>query len=980
MKNRFNITFFLLIFALCLGCQSFAQIGINTDGSDPDSSAILDVKSTDKGLLIPRMNSASRMAIVTPAEGLMVYDSTTNSFWFYQNTAWTELLSGQQATISDADSDTKIQVEESNDEDIIRFDLGGTEFMRLDSGRMEIVNTGGSIFLGEGAGENDDFSNNRNVFVGIEAGKENDAGYNNTFIGGYAGKDNGIAYNNTFIGTYSGFVNTFGDENTFVGSYSGYDNTTGVANVFLGNYSGYHNTIGNLNTFIGRSTGYNNTTGEKNTYLGTYSGSSNTTGSGNLFLGYSAGFNETGSNKLYIANSNTATPLIYGDFDSDSLQINGILNINGAFNLPTTDGTASQVLATDGNGTLSWTDAFGGSYTFPNSDGTALQILATDGNGTLSWTDASTLTPVVDSTLLSDTDADTKIQVEESADEDIIRFDIGGVEYFRIEKNRLETRNTGNSVFIGEEAGENDDLSNNVNINIGYQAGKSNESTTNNIAIGAQALDVQTSGGFNTVVGTLAATSATDFKWNVVMGNAAMTNTESGNGSTAIGSFSLFDNSGNYNTALGYETNSYSSSAAQTTAIGAFALQQNTGTGHNVAIGYQAGKTSGTSTGCVYIGRNAGFSNTTSNRLFIENSNSATPLIYGEFDNDLVRINGELQVIENLYFQDDEGTSNWLANGSGDEFWINDQSQGGSTTPFRIEGGASSNALVLADNGNVGIGTQDPVKAKLEVEGFDAHSVNNYAFYNNTGYTHDITGPFELDFSIYADSRIAGFSFVAHSDERIKNIKGKSDNAADLHTLMDIEITDYQMVDSLQYGNTLHKKVIAQQVAKVFPQAVTNNTTEIVPDIFQTATMDKNGWVTLETLNLNVSNPIKKGDKIKIIFEQGEALLKVIETNKNSFRVDVETLKFNVSTDDTPENIFVYGKQVNDFHTVDYEAISMLNVSATQQLAKENTALKEKVKQQNQRINNLEEQATKVTQLELMLLELKAQLSENHQQ
>ena len=55
----------------------------------------------------------------------------------------------------------------------------------------------------------------------------------------------------------------------------------------------------------------------------------------------------------------------------------------------------------------------------------------------------------------------------------------------------------------------------------------------------------------------------------------------------------------------------------------------------------------------------------------------------------------------------------------------------------------------------------------------------------------------------------------------------------------------------------------------------------------------------------------------------------------------------------------------------------MLNVSATQQLVKENAVLQEKIKQQNQRINNLEEQAAKVTQLELMLLELKVQLSEN---
>mgnify|MGYP000312505511 CR=1 FL=1 len=73
-------------------------------------------------------------------------------------------INATRTLIEDADNDTKIQVEESADEDIIRFDLGGTEFMRLDSGRIEVLNTGGSIFLGYEAGESDDFSSNKNVF------------------------------------------------------------------------------------------------------------------------------------------------------------------------------------------------------------------------------------------------------------------------------------------------------------------------------------------------------------------------------------------------------------------------------------------------------------------------------------------------------------------------------------------------------------------------------------------------------------------------------------------------------------------------------------------------------------------------------------------------------------------------------------------------------------------------------------------------
>ena len=52
---------------------SKAQVGINTDGSVPDASAMLDVKSTTSGLLIPRMTAADRDNIASPATGLLVY-------------------------------------------------------------------------------------------------------------------------------------------------------------------------------------------------------------------------------------------------------------------------------------------------------------------------------------------------------------------------------------------------------------------------------------------------------------------------------------------------------------------------------------------------------------------------------------------------------------------------------------------------------------------------------------------------------------------------------------------------------------------------------------------------------------------------------------------------------------------------------------------------------------------------------------------
>jgi len=85
--------------------------------------------------------------------------------------------------------------------------------------------------------------------------------------------------------------------------------TENASNTFLGISAGYSNS-GVENTFIGLSAGNSNTSGNSNTFLGTGAGYSNVSGTGNVFLGVGAGASETTSNNLYIANSNTTTPLI----------------------------------------------------------------------------------------------------------------------------------------------------------------------------------------------------------------------------------------------------------------------------------------------------------------------------------------------------------------------------------------------------------------------------------------------------------------------------------------------------------------------------------------------------------------------------------------------------------------------------------------------------------------------------------------------
>jgi len=90
----------LLLFAalLLLNSQMFSQVAVNTDGTAPDSSAILDVNSTSKGMLIPRMTQAQISAISNPADGLQVYCTTYSKIYIFVSAvnAWREVNYGAE--------------------------------------------------------------------------------------------------------------------------------------------------------------------------------------------------------------------------------------------------------------------------------------------------------------------------------------------------------------------------------------------------------------------------------------------------------------------------------------------------------------------------------------------------------------------------------------------------------------------------------------------------------------------------------------------------------------------------------------------------------------------------------------------------------------------------------------------------------------------------------------------------------------------
>ncbi len=201
--------------------------------------------------------------------------------------------------------------------DLFQVDMGSATMRGgFDGGRYAVFSPE-NMFLGLNAGQST--TGTSNVFIGNDAGFSNTTGLANVFIGHEAGYSSQDKISNTYVGHAAGRGST-GGMNAFFGYASGYTNQ-GDNNSFFGQNSGSMNATGSNNCLFGYFTGVD-CDGNYNTMIGTESGKTNDTGSGNVFLGYRSGYNELGSNRLYIDNSETSAPLIYGEFDTNNLTFN----------------------------------------------------------------------------------------------------------------------------------------------------------------------------------------------------------------------------------------------------------------------------------------------------------------------------------------------------------------------------------------------------------------------------------------------------------------------------------------------------------------------------------------------------------------------------------------------------------------------------------------------------------------------------------
>lgn len=317
----------LLIPALIAAVLGMAQ-GVGINNPAPHASALLDLTSTNKGLLTPRMTSAQRTGIASPATGLLVFDTTIGAFYFFNGTAWVPLSSGTTgwSTTGNAGTSPSTNFIGTTDNVPFSFRVNNIPAGRIDQLKENVslgLRTGAAIttgtrntLVGDSAGtgvltgyENTLIGENsgraiadgmRNTFIGSNAGEGLSFANDNVFVGSWAGRlATNYVYSNTFIGSLAGYSCT-ASGSTFVGASSGSYNTSGQANTFLGTVSGSNNTIGNYNTFSGSTSGFSNVNGNQNTEMGYEAGRYNISGNDNAFLGYFAGRNSTASNNTFI--------------------------------------------------------------------------------------------------------------------------------------------------------------------------------------------------------------------------------------------------------------------------------------------------------------------------------------------------------------------------------------------------------------------------------------------------------------------------------------------------------------------------------------------------------------------------------------------------------------------------------------------------------------------------------------------------------
>jgi len=154
---RLFLNFFMkhsiLFIALWVSIEAISQsVGINNTGSLPHPSAMLDVQSTNRGLLIPRLTTAQRQAISSPAAGLMVFDTDLSQVFYYTN-SWQAMSAGNGWALSGNAGISGSQFIGTTDGTPIRFRTNNLDRFTIDlNGNMTVASDQQSLRFASSTG------------------------------------------------------------------------------------------------------------------------------------------------------------------------------------------------------------------------------------------------------------------------------------------------------------------------------------------------------------------------------------------------------------------------------------------------------------------------------------------------------------------------------------------------------------------------------------------------------------------------------------------------------------------------------------------------------------------------------------------------------------------------------------------------------------------------------------------------------------
>jgi hypothetical protein len=259
--------------------------------------------------------------------------------------------------------------------------------------------------------------------------------------------------------------------------------------------------------------------------------------------------------------------------------------------------------------------------------------------------------------------------------------------------------------------------------------------------------------------------------------------------------------------------------------------------------------------------------------------------------------------------------------------------------------GALPERFRITSGGYVGILCNSPA-CPLAIGNYNSFTVSGTSTYFGVGATGLTNGTnVGLNVSLQAPGFLVAGGLSASSDTRIKeNIQDVQDDDA-LQRLRLIQPKTYTYKDVITRGTEPVYGFIAQQIRSVLPYS-TNLTKEVIPDIYQLADIVED-IVTLRdsTFSFNQSS-----GKVRFIQKKVDNIIVPVNFISSNQLQILDTSKL----DQTESEIFVYGREVDDFHTLNKDAIFTVNVAATQELDRQLQAAKAQIASLETRLALLE--------------------------